>query len=491
MMSVEVSKHINTPDYSKILKMDSYELFREDIKKAVDEFKKIDKKEVIRIVSHLDADGISAASLMIKCLNNDSRKYSISIIQQIKKEVLGQLAREPYNYFIFTDLGSGALTEIENLFKGKKVFVLDHHEPEKLNVESNNIFFVNPHKFGINGSVEVSGAGVVYLFASCLDKKMDEFAHVAIIGAIGDMQEHNGFEKLNNEILKTAIDKGKIKVIRGLRMFGAQTKPLHKVLEYCTDPFIPGVSGSESGAIQFLQHIGINPKNDNGWKKVIHLTEEEMKNIVTGVILTRLNEKNPEDVLGNVYLLREEDHESPTKDAKEFATLLNACGRLDKASLGIGACLGDEKIKKRAISLLADYKREIINSLEWYDKNKASDFVTKGHGYIIINAQDKIRPSIIGTLASIVSKSNGIKEKFVMSMAQIADGTTKVSLRMSGNDESIDLKQIIVKITEGIPNCEAGGHAKAAGALIPTNSEEEFIKKAKVILEKNVMEEIV
>ena len=358
-------------------------------------------------------------------------------------------------------------------------------------MESDNVFFVNPHKFGVNGSIEVSGAGVVYLFASSLDKKMEEFAHVAIIGAIGDMQEHNGFEKINNDILKTAIGKGKIKVIRGLRMFGAQTKPLHKVLEYSTDPFIPGVSGSESGAIQFLQHIGINPKNGSGWKKVMHLTEEEMKNLVTGVILTRLGGKNPEDVLGNVYLLREENHESPTKDAKEFATLLNACGRLDKASLGIGACLGDDKIKKRAISLMADYKKEITKSLEWYDQNKASDFVTKGNGYILINAQDKIRPTIIGTLASILSKSNGIKEKFVMSMAQIADGTTKVSLRMSRNDESTDLKQIIFKIIENIPNCEAGGHANAAGALIPTNFEEEFIKKAKVILEKNAMEEIV
>ena len=131
--------------------MDSYELFNEDIKKSVEEFKKIGKKEVIRVISHLDADGISAASLMVKCLNNDNRKYSISIIQQIKRDVLESLAREPYNCFIFTDLGSGVLTDIESLFKGKKVFILDHHEPEKLNVESDNVFFVNPHKFNIDG----------------------------------------------------------------------------------------------------------------------------------------------------------------------------------------------------------------------------------------------------------------------------------------------------------------------------------------------------
>tara|TARA_Y100000310_G_scaffold333732_1_gene411872 strand:+ start:2195 stop:3610 length:1416 start_codon:yes stop_codon:yes gene_type:complete len=471
--------------------MDSYDLFKEDIKKSVEEFKKIDRKDVIRVVSHLDADGISAASLMVKCLNNDNRKYSISIVQQIKKETLEELAREPYNCYVFTDLGSGVLTEIENLFKGKKVFILDHHEPEKPDIQSDNIFFVNPHKFNIDGGVEVSGAGVVYLFASCMDKKMEEFAHIAIIGAMGDMQEKNGFEKINSEILQTAIDKEKIKVIKGLRLFGAQTKPLHKVLEYCTDPVIPGVTGSESGAIQFLQQMGINPKNGNGWKKVVHLTEEEMKNLVTGVILTRLKEKNPEDVLGNVYILRQEDHESPTKDAKEFATLLNACGRLDKASLGIGACLDDKKIKKMAISLMTSYKKEIVGSLKWYDANKESALVTKGNGYVIINAQDQIRSTLIGTLASILSKSNNTKEKFIMSMAQLVDGTTKISLRMSGGNEGTDLKQIIATIIKGMPNCEAGGHANAAGALIPTEKEEEFINSAKQVLEKKAMEEIV
>lgn len=470
--------------------MDSYELFREDIKKAAEEFKKIPKSEVIRIISHLDADGISSASLLVRYLNNDNRKYSISIIQQIKKEVLESVAREPYKYIVFSDIGSNALTQMETLLKDKIVFVLDHHNPEKIDV-NNNIFFVNPHKFGIDGGMQVSGAGVVYLFVSTLDKNMEEFAHIAIIGAIGDMQEHNGFERVNNEILKTAIEKNKIKVIRGLRLFGAQTKPLHKVLEYCTDPYIPGVTGSESGAIQFLHQIGIDPKNRNEWKKVGHLSKEEMKNLVTGVILKRLGQDKPEDVLGNVYLLRNEEEESPTKDAKEFATLLNACGRMDKASLGIGACLGDKVIKKRAISLLAEYKKEIINSLKWFDENKESEFITKGEGYLIINAQDKIRPTIIGTLASILSKSNDFNYKFILSMAQLADGTTKVSLRTKNNNNGMDLRQIIADMIEGIPNCESGGHANAAGALIPTSLENDFIEKAKIVLEKRAMEEVV
>ncbi len=470
--------------------MDSYQLFKEDVKRIAEEFSKLDKKETIRLISHLDADGISAASLMIKCLNNDNRKYSISIVQQLNKEVLQEIAKEPYKYVVFADIGGGIINSIREILNDKKVFILDHHEPEAIDAKDENILMVNPHKFGIDGGIEISGSGVVYLFASCLDEKIKDFAHVAIIGAIGDLQEQNGFSKLNKEILDEAIKRGKIKIIKGLRLFGAQTKPLHRVLEYCTDPYIPGVTGSESGAIQFLSSMGIDPKNGNDWKKIGHLNDEEMKKLVTGVIMKRFSEENPEDVLGNVYLLKEEEHESPTKDAREFATLLNACGRLGKASLGIGACLGDKKIKAKAIKSMEAYKREIVNAIKWYEANKESDFVVRGNGFMIINAQDKVMHTMIGTLASILSKSNDVKEKtFIMSMARLVDGNTKVSLRISGRNKDVDLKQIIDKIVHGFENCEAGGHANAAGALIPSDKEEEIIEKAKEVLGRVALEE--
>ncbi|MBI4143613.1 DHH family phosphoesterase, partial [Candidatus Woesearchaeota archaeon] len=268
--------------------MDPYKQFDEQIKNAAEAFRQIDKKEVIRLISHLDADGISACAIMVKLLNNDNRKHSVSIVQQLNKAIISQLASEPYNCLIFTDIGSGAVNDIKEILKGRKVFILDHHSTEWN--DEKDIVFVNPHAFGIDGGKEISGAGVVFKFACEVDKSMEELAHIAIIGAIGDLQEQNGFLRLNEEILKTAVEKGKIKVTKGLRLFGTQTKPLHKALEYCTDPYIPGVSGSESGAIQFLYQVGIEPKNGNEWKKAVHLDEEDMKRLVTGIIMKRLNE---------------------------------------------------------------------------------------------------------------------------------------------------------------------------------------------------------
>ena len=472
-------------------KLDKYSLFKKSVEEAVARFKDLDKKETVRIVSHLDADGISACSILIKVLNTENMRYSVSIVPQLNEKIVKELSAESYKYYFFTDLGCGQLKSIKKLLSGKTIFILDHHDFEKEDIDK-NIVVVNPHIFGIDGSKEISGSGIMYLFAKSLNKKNENMAHIAIIGAIGDIQERGGFSALNNEIVETAVSLNKIKLRKGLRIFGAQTKPLHKTLEYSTDPYIPGVTGSESGAIQFLNQIGISPKDKDGWKKIVHLSQEEIKKLITAIILKRIGQKNPEDVLGDIYILADEEKESPLRDAKEFATLLNACGRLNKASLGIGVCLGDKASKRKAIDNLSSYKKEIISAINWYNENKGKNKnIIEEKGFIIINAQDNVLSTIIGTVASIFSRSSEIEDgKFIMALAQTLDNTTKVSLRMAGNNENKDLRKIISRIAEAI-NGEAGGHAEAAGALIKTEDEERFIKAAKEILRQEALEEIV
>ncbi|MBI2139780.1 DHH family phosphoesterase [Candidatus Woesearchaeota archaeon] len=470
--------------------MDNYSQFKEYMAVCLEKFKEIDRKETIRLVSHLDADGICACSIMVKALNTDNRKYSLSIVQQLTDDVILGLSKEPYEHFIFTDLGSGQLSFLKKHLFDRQVIVLDHHEPEKIKLPSSFVH-VNPHLFGIDGGKEISGAGVVYLFVKGLNKAVEDLAGIALVGATGDVQEDGkGFLTLNKEILDIAVRNGKVKVITGLRIFGAQTRPLHKVLEYCTDPFIPGVSGSESGAIQFLHETGIQAKNGNEWRKIVHLDQEEIKKLVSGIIIRRLGEEKPEDVLGNVYILNEEEKESPFRDMKEFSTLLNACGRLDKASLGIGACLGDKKAKERAMASLVGYKKMIINAMRWFDENKDGGKVMKGDGYLIINAGSDIKASMIGTMASILSKSTKLRKgTFIMSMADLLDGNYKVSLRMTGRN-GIDLRDVIKRIAEKAGG-EAGGHMYAAGAMIKGEKVEDFMKEAQMVLESRAREEVV
>ncbi len=466
--------------------------FEQRLREAAEKFREIDSAETLRVVSHLDSDGICAASLLLKVLGLENRKYSVSIVQQMDEKVAAELASEDYKYFFFTDIGSGQLEAIEKHLSDRKLFVLDHHEPQI--EEAPNLVHVNPHLFGIDGSKDISGAGVVYMFAKTLNPKMEESAHIALVGAIGDIQDNGGFSPLNRSIIDTAVKHNKIKVIKGLKLFGAQTRPLHKVLEYCSNPYIPGVSGNGDGAIQFLNQLGIPIRVNGQWKKLVNLSEQELQRLTEGIVIKLLESEtpvDPEEIIGEVYILREEDKESPFRDSKEFSTLLNACGRMGKASVGIGACMGDPASKRAALRTLSEYKLEIVRALEWYDKNKLGEQVIKGKGYMIINAGTQVKSTIIGTLASIISKSNDLPQKtFIMSMAQNPDGFTKVSMRVAGNGKmDVDLHSVVGQITSRIGVAAGGGHSMASGALIPTEREQEFIGHARDVLRQASMEE--
>ena len=234
-----------------------------------------------------------------------------------------------------------------------------------------------------------------------------------------------------------------------------------------------------------MNELGIEVKDNDRFKKLVNLNEEELKKLTTGIILKRLgSEKNPADIFSDVYLLKEEEDESFTKDAREFSTLLNCCGRLDKPSVGIGVCLNNPKFKNIANELMKEYKIELINGLNWFYNNK--DKMIKGNNYLIMNAQENIRDTLIGTITSIISKANIYRENTILiSMAYTIDNNIKVSMRICNGDNSeIDLREILKEITED--KWESGGHKYACGCLIPIENEQEFINKSVDVLNRKV-----
>lgn len=460
----------------------NYDSFLSAIKETAMFFKERFSGKRISIVSHLDADGISACAILMRALEHLNCEFVVSIVQQLTCSKIEALISEDFDAYIFADLGSGHLQQLNSKAKQKAVFILDHHKPssqQNLRSDAKNIKHINPHLFRI-AEDDISGAGVAYLFALALDSQNKKLAWLAIVGALGDLQDKTGFGFLNRMILEHAQESGNLKVEQGLKLFGIQSRPLHKVLEYSTEIYIPGVTGSESGAIQFLQQLGINPKQGKEWKKLIHLSDDELKKLAAGIIVKRFGEALPEDVFGDIYILPHEEKGSPFYDAKEFATLLNACGRMKSASVGLGACLGYKHEKDKAVKILSAYKKEIVKALKWfYDEGKKSSL--QGENFIIINAGKAVQSTMIGTLASMLSKNKEFPPgTCIVAMAQDNDGNTKVSMRIAGERSQLisscadDLNCIIKQLAKKYGN-EAGGHRFAAGCFIPSCKEEEFI----------------
>jgi len=464
-----------------------YEKLKEQIKKGVEFFKKQYRNKPVRIITHLDADGICSSALMIKALQYKKLGYFISIVQQLDDNLLENLIEDSSELLVFLDIGSNQLSLIKEKIKTKPVLIIDHHElSDKKSPE--NIFHINPAFFNINQN-EISTSGMVYWFAYELEPKTHELAHIGIIGAIGDLQDKPSFSSWNLELSERARETSKMQILRGLRLMGAYNKPLYKVLEHSSEYRIPEVTGSESSAIQFLQELNINPKDNAGWRKLTDLSKEEMKRLVTGILLKRSSEKNPEEILGDIYLLTEEDENSPTKDAKGFAALLNACCRLNKASLAIGVCLNDKKMKERAVHLLREYKKELLKALTWYRENSDSEDIMRSDLFLVINCKHSVLPTMIGTLASLLAKSGELPNgMFILTLGRLMGNKTKASLRLSGyHSFDIDLLHLMTEMADKVDG-KAGGSSNAAGAVISTKKEAEFIEYAmKVIKESKRM----
>src|SRR3989344_3556304 len=105
--------------------------FNERIQQAVLLFRERVSHGPVLVVGNLDADGITATSLIIRALMREHISFAVNIIKQINDAYLDELRNNSYEAIFFVDLGSGYINGIEQKLIGKHVFILDHHYPEK------------------------------------------------------------------------------------------------------------------------------------------------------------------------------------------------------------------------------------------------------------------------------------------------------------------------------------------------------------------------
>jgi single-stranded-DNA-specific exonuclease len=437
---------------------------------------------VVRVVSHYDADGIASASIISLALSREGKRFRLSIIKQLSEQGIIELAGEGNILTIFADLGSGHLESIQQrlLTPGAKVLILDHHQAkgEILPENRESVIHVNPLSFGISGNL--SGAGVAYFLAKELDPDNIGLSCLAVVGAVGDSQmgsieERWGLSGPNREILKDAKKSQRLSVSHGLRIWGKYSRPLHKALEYCTDPLIPGVSGSESASVQFLTDLGIPLKNNSGWRTLSDLSPEEQKTLASGIIKERIRagRKDVHEIFGDVYEMPENPPDF--RSAEEFATVLNACGKVGKPHVGLSMCMASPQAFQEAKSLLRGYRKGIGKAISWVSQNENAIKKTERCTYML--AGDRISEHIISNVVSIFNKSGFVPEdRPVFAFADAEDGMVKVSARAHDIlvENGLDVQKLVSEAALRFGG-EGGGHKGAAGATIPKGSLEPFI----------------
>ena len=123
--------------------------------------KHLDQDHVVRVISHNDADGISAAGVVCNAITREKGKFHVTIVPRLKAEVLDKISQEKYKLFFFCDMGSAWTQRIGQL-KGDAI-IADHHQTMDSTDQQETVVHVNPHLFGLDGTRDVSASGLSYL----------------------------------------------------------------------------------------------------------------------------------------------------------------------------------------------------------------------------------------------------------------------------------------------------------------------------------------
>lgn len=434
------------------------------------------KHKEVKIVSHIDADGIAAGSIASVCLKREGIEHSVDFVKQLDENVIDKLRNESPELVWFTDLGSGMIGQLNGL----NIVITDHHKIQDAKKANNHL---NPHLFGKNGAVDISGSGLTYLVAKNMNSKNIDLSALAVVGAVGDMQDSE-YRKLigtNREILQDGRISGVLDCSTDIRFFGRETRPVFKLLQYANDPIIPGLTGKEENCIKFLQDLGINMKDEERWRKWIDLNKDEKRKIVSEIVFTLLSKgfghKNAKRVIGEVYILTKETHGTEMHDAKEFATLLNSCGRYDKTEIGYNVCLGDRgEYLQRARTLLQGHRRTLVDALQFVNDIG----ITKRKYVQYFHAKDSINEKIVGIVAGMLIPY--VDKMPLIAFADAEDGI-KVSARTDRSlvEKGLDLSAVMNQAAKKVGGI-GGGHNVAAGATIPKGSEEEFLNEIEKVI---------
>jgi single-stranded-DNA-specific exonuclease len=470
-----------------------------------DAVKEVKKSKKVYAFSHIDADGISALAIIALMLDREKKEFEWKNIHQINSESILQIENDIREYepdlVIFTDFGTGQIElvrkHILNIDSVNCVLVLDHHLPQNDSIDSQKIesstklIEINPWQHEMNGSYDLSGAGTAFLLAFFLSSRNINLSELAIVGATGDLQDYygKGFVGLNKEIVELGQDAGYLDVTRDLTFFGIHTRPLPYLLQYATDPYLPGLTGAEEACYAFFQDLEIDLKSGDEWRTWVDLEPEEKQRAVQGIIQIVLEHyadpQIAQGIIGDVIVLMQRPEKTEMRSAKEFSTLLNACGRNRRPEVGVRVCMKDLDAFTEGRNLLQQHRTNLASALRRLEEDGYKEM--RGM-YVVDDPQTP--DTIIGIVIGMAQGSMiiPIDRPVIGVVTNTTDDSplAKISGRAHKQliDRGVNLKEVFVDVADLLNEkhktlvAEAGGHPMAAGAFIQKPNLDEFLELA-------------
>jgi single-stranded-DNA-specific exonuclease len=441
----------------------------------------IEDADSVLLASHIDADGLTSAGIAASALSRAGVPHDVVFSKQLDEDEIASIAAEDHDTVLFTDFGSGQLDIIsEHEAAGDFTPVIaDHHQP----ADAETKFHLNPLLEGVDGGKELSGAGASYVLArALLGEDATDLAGLAVVGAVGDMQTVEGeLVGANTQIAAEGVEAGVLDTAKDLALYGTQTRPLPKLLEYASEVYVPGITNDQQGAVRFLDGLDLELHDGGDWRTWADLSRDERQTVVSALVQRAVRNGVAADkvtnLVGTTYTLADEEPGTELRDASEFSTLLNATARYERADVGLAVCLGERgEPLEAARELLRNHRRNLSEGLEWVK----SEGVTVESDLQWFHAEDRIRETIVGIVAGMAMSANGVEsDRPIIGFGNKNDEEVKVSSRGTPAlvNSGLDLSVVMREASQAVGG-DGGGHTVAAGATVPKGEERAFLDAA-------------
>ena len=209
------------------------------------------------------------------------------------------------------------------------------------------------------------------------------------------------------------------------------------------------------------------------------LDQDEKRKVIEGITKFAQGKNATEimdELIGYTYTFPREDKRSFLRDGREFSTMLNSCGRINKSGVGISICMGDRnKMLQEGEKILGEYRsmiREYMNVLGNERWRMSSD-----KNCVMVNAEGLVPETMTGTISSLIAGSPKNIGKIVILRTDGSEGTIKFSSRKSVSCKSdVNLSDLMRNGAERFDGM-GGGHEAAAGAKITKDKLDDFLDR--------------
>lgn len=447
--------------------------------KYVEAEKLIKEAGSIQVYSHIDCDGMSAGAIISTILDREEKEHDIDFVNLDKLEDL----EINHDLTIFSDLGSGQPVD-KNAKDDSKIIILDHHPPLRDLDYNESVPYtyleINPMHYGIDGSDNVSGGGLSYFLAKQFG--YTDLSWIGVLSAVGDMQNSRTgkLEGLNRIILQDSVDTGYVSYNSDLSLYGRETRPLFVALSYFSDVNLP-ITNNRNEAIAVLDELGIPRKVGDRFRTLCDLDNMEKGKLFSELVRMmsmevpgRYIQYIPKLVAADSYDFLYEENHTFLRDASEFSTAMNACGRNKEYGVACEILKGNRTDALDALEVISkEHKMNLRKSIEQITETNS---IVEMENLQYFDGSG-IKTEIVGTIAGMIL-SYGNWQKPMIGFTQISEDNPdlKISLRCSRllAYDGIHFGNIIREVSQSLGG-NGGGHSVACGAYIPYDKKDEFL----------------